>query len=312
MILALATFLAPTASPAQTKYPVATVTLATHSSPGGGSDIFLRDVVKFLQPTLGANLAVTNVTGGSGAKAMAEVAKSKADGSIFYATTPTYIQTTLLSKPETGYDKLDPTVIVFFDPTIIYTRADAPWKSFAEVIDHAKKNPGKGKWGAANPASLERITFEKLNRMTSAKAAIVSYEGGGDMMINVLNGTLDMGVGEIQELKAQLEAKKVRLLAVLGDQRLSVFPDLPTAKEQGIDLVVRKFRGLASPRGVSDEVAKMMENAFRQVLADPAYKAIYAKDALQPVLMGREEARRFTTQFAEEVTASLKELGVIK
>lgn len=304
--------LSPAASMAQAKYPVPTVTLATHSSAGGGSDVFLRELVKHVQPIIGANLAVSNITGGSGARAMAELAKSPANGSIFYATTPTYIQTTLLSKPAVGYDQLDPMVIVFFDPTIIYTRTESPHKTFADVVADAKKNVGKQKWGAANPASLERIAFEKLNKITGAKAAIVSHEGGGDLMINVLNGTLDIGVGEVQELRAQLEAKKVRLLAVLGDKRLPEFPDLPTAKEQGVDLVVSKFRGLAGPKGVPDDVAKMWEDAVKKALASPAYKNVYSKEALEPVALGREQARAFTAKFADEVKASLIELGVIK
>jgi len=310
--VAMGLALNPAASMAQAKYPVPTVTLATHSSAGGGSDVFLRELVKHIQPLIGANLAVSNITGGSGARAMAELAKSPANGSIFYATTPTYIQTTLLSKPAVGFDQLDPMVIVFFDPTIIYTRAESPHKTFADVVADAKKNVGKQKWGAANPASLERIAFEKLNKITGAKAAIVSHEGGGDLMINVLNGTLDIGIGEVQELRSQLEAKKVRLLAVLGDKRLPEFPDLPTAKEQGVDLVVSKFRGLAGPKGVPDDVAKIWEDAIKQALASPAYKAIYAKEALEPVGMGRAEARAFTAKFAEDVKASLTELGVIK
>jgi tripartite-type tricarboxylate transporter receptor subunit TctC len=90
--------LAPLA-PAQPAYPHSRVTLVTHSSPGGGSDVFLRELARHLGPTLGVNFAVENVTGGSGAKAMALVARGKPDGSVFYATTPTYIQTTLLARP---------------------------------------------------------------------------------------------------------------------------------------------------------------------------------------------------------------------
>src|SRR5262245_39992312 len=78
-------------SDAQTaKYPVQNVTLVTHSSPGGGSDVFLRELVKHLTPVMGVNFAVDNVRGGSGAKAVAQVAKAPADGSMLYATTPTY------------------------------------------------------------------------------------------------------------------------------------------------------------------------------------------------------------------------------
>jgi len=75
-----------------------------------------------------------------------------------------------------------------------------------------------------------------LNRVTNARAAIVSHEGGGDLMINVLNGTLDMGVGEVEELRSQIESGQVRLLAVLGDKRLVKFPELQTAKEQGVNV----------------------------------------------------------------------------
>jgi len=297
---------------AQAKYPVSPVTLVTHSSPGGGSDVFLRELIKHLAPVMGATFAVENVRGGSGAKAVAKVAAAAPDGGTLYATTPTYIQTSLLSKPEVGYDGLDPIVVVFLDPEVIYTRAESPFKSLADAVAHAKANPGKAKWGAANPASLERIALEKLKRVGGVQAAVVSHEGGGDLMINVLNGTLDIGIGEIQEIRSQLEAGKVRLLGVLTEKRLPDFPQLATAQEQGLDLVVTKFRGLAGPKGIPDAVAAQWESAIKQVLATPAYKAEYAKDSLVPILMGRAEARAFTTKFVAEVTDNLKELGVIK
>lgn len=292
-------------------YPVQTVTLITHSSPGGGSDVFLRTLVKHLQPKMGVNFAVENVSGGSGARAVAKVAQSPADGSVLYATTPTYIQTTLLSKPQYGYDSLVPVVNVFIDPEVIYTRTASPHKSLAEAVADAKKS-GKAKWGASNPASLERIAMERLNRMTGAKAAIVPHEGGRDQMLNVLNGTYDIGIGEIQELRSQLEAKQVRLLGVLTEKRLADFPDLPTAKEQGIDLVVTKFRGLAGPKNLPPAVLKAWDTGIRAVLADPAYQKEYAKESLIPAPMGADEARAFTAKFATEVATSLKELGVVK
>ena len=84
------------------------VTLVTHSSPGGGTDLFLRELSQHLGPIMKTSFAVENIRGGSGATAVANVAAGKADGSIFYGTTPTYIQTTLLSKPPVGWDGLDP------------------------------------------------------------------------------------------------------------------------------------------------------------------------------------------------------------
>jgi tripartite-type tricarboxylate transporter receptor subunit TctC len=309
---ALAALAVSGAASAQTKYPVNPVSLVTHSSPGGGSDVFLRELIKHLTPVMGTSFAVDNVRGGSGAAAMAKVAKSAPNGGSLYATTPTYIQTTLLSKPEVGYDGLDPIVIVFLDPEVIYTRVESPFRTVADAIAYAKANPGRAKWGAANPASLERIALEQLKKAAGVQAAVVSHEGGGDLMINVLNGTLDFGIGEVQEIRAQLDAGKIRVLGTVTDRRLPDFANVPTVKEQGFDVVVTKFRGLAGPKGISDDVAKQWEDAIRAVVASDAYKKEYAKESLIPVVMGRSEARAFTQKAATEITQTLRELGVVR
>jgi putative tricarboxylic transport membrane protein len=306
-------FLASSVTHAQpAPYPVARVSLVTHSSPGGGTDVFLRDFSKQLSTVMKTSFAVENIRGGSGATAVAAVAKGAPDGSIFYGTTPTYIQTTLLSKPPVGYDGLDPMLIVFLDPELIYTRADSPHKTLADVMAFAKANPGKSRWGASNPASLERIAMERLARAAGVKVPIVSHDGGADQMIGVLNGTYDLGIGEMQELQGQLEAGKIRLLATLSETRLQGLPQLPTAKEQGFNVVVRKFRGLASPKGVPDNIAKAWEDAARKVLELPAYKAEYTRENLTPMVLGRDAARKFTTDFAAETVTSFKELGLLK
>ncbi len=141
-------------------YPAKVVTLVTHSSPGGGSDVFLREMTKYLGKYIDATFVVENVQGGSGAKAMARVASADADGSVFYATTPTYIYTSLMSKPQNTYKDMEPLVNIFVDSEVIYTRTDGPFKTLQDVIDHAKKE--RGRWGAANPASLERQAAEQL------------------------------------------------------------------------------------------------------------------------------------------------------
>ena len=297
---------------AQSGYPVPTVTLVTHSSPGGGSDVFLRTLAKHLGPKMGVNFAIENITGGSGARAVAKVAQAPADGSVLYATTPTYIQTTLLSKPQYGYDSLMPVVNVFYDPEVVYTRTQSPHRTLAAAVEYARQNPGKAKWGAANPASLERVAMERLSRVTQARAIIVSYEGGRDQMLGVLNGTLDLGIGEIQEMVAQLDAGQVRLLAVLTANRVPGLSELATAREQGVDVVVTKFRGLAGPRNLPPNVLKAWHDAIKAVLADPAYQKEYRRESLIPAPMDAVEAGRFTARFATDVAGSLRELGVIK
>ena len=291
-------------------YPHKVVTLVTHSSPGGGSDVFLREMVKHLGRYINATFIVENVSGGSGARAMSKLATSKPDGSIFYATTPTYIFTSLMSKPQHTYRDLQPLAIVFADPEVLYTRADGPYQSVKDVIEHARKS--RGRFGVANPASLERQAAERLKNAAKVNAAVVSHEGGGDLMINVLNGTLDAGVGEIQELRAQLAGKKVRLIGSFTAQRLADFPDLPTVKEQGFDVVVHKFRGLAGPKGLPADVIAVWEKALPQLLADPEYKKVYAQESLIVDFRGSAQAAELINTFAAESEAFLKETGVIK
>jgi putative tricarboxylic transport membrane protein len=291
-------------------YPHRVVTLVTHSSPGAGSDIFLRELAKQLPKFINATFVVENVNGGSGARAMSKLATSKPDGSIFYATTPTYVFTSLLSKPQHSYKDLQPLVNFFTDPTLIYTRADGPFKTMQDVIAHARDN--RGRWGASTPASMERQAAELLRKAAGVNAAVVSHDGGGELMLNVLNGTLNFGVGEFLELRPQIEANKVRLLATFTEKRVDTMPDVPTVKELGYNIVLRKYRGLAGPQGLPADIIAIWEKATQQLLRDPDYLKIVSGESLIPDYIGQKDYAAFINQFATESEAFLKENGVIK
>jgi tripartite-type tricarboxylate transporter receptor subunit TctC len=295
---------------AQTRYPTQTLRVATHSSPGGGSDVFLREMAPHLSRIMGVTIVVDNLQGGSGARAMAMLARSKPDGALLYATTPTFIYTSLLSRPAATYRDLEPLVNVFFDPEVIYTAADSKFQTLTAVIDAARK--GSARWGAANPASLERQTLEQLKRKVGVSPAIVTFDGGGDMLINVLNHTLDIGIGELQEIRGQLDAKKIRVLAIVGDERLQQLPGVATVKEQGIDLSVRKFRGLAGPKGTPPAVIAALESAVPKLLSDSAFAKIYTANGLQAGFMSHADYKVFISEFGKQTEAFLKETRVIK
>lgn len=307
LVLALGTLCAACTRGAESE-PI--VMLVTHSSPGGGSDVFLREMVPHLSRIMGATFVVENLQGGSGARAIAALAGARPDGRMFYATTPTYVYTSLLSRPAARYTDLDPLVNLFFDPEVLYTASDSRFETLRDVIDHARS--GGGAWGAANPASLERQVMEQLKQKAGVTPAVTTFEGGGDMLINVLNHTLDMGVGELQELRSQLDAGRLRLLAVVGDSRLERFPGVPTVREQGIDLAVRKFRGLAGPKGMPADVIAAWETAIPMLLDDPEYRTLYTENGLQPGFMPHTEYVRFMDAFGRETETFLRDSGVIE
>jgi tripartite-type tricarboxylate transporter receptor subunit TctC len=263
-----------------------------------------------LSRIMGVTVVVDNLQGGSGARAMVTIARSKPDGGLLYATTPTFIYTSLLSRPAATYQDLEPLVNVFFDPEVIYTAADSRFKTFGDVIAAARK--GGARWGAANPASLERQTLEQLKRKAAVSPAVVTFDGGGDMLINVLNHTLDIGIGELQEIRGQLDARKLRVLAIAGDDRLKHLPGVPTLKEQSLDLSVRKFRGLAGPKGTPAPVVAALESAVPKLLSDPAFVRIYTANGLQPGFMPHAEYTAFISEFGRQTEAFLKETRVVK
>ena len=148
---------------AQSRYPARVVMLTTHSSPGGGSDVFLREMAPHLSRVMGIKVVVNNLAGGSGARAMAVLAGAEPDGSRLYATTPTFVYTSLLSSPAARYTDLEPLVNIFFDPEVLYTAANSPaaghrpcaWRP-GPVGRREPGLPGAAGDGAAEAASAGR------------------------------------------------------------------------------------------------------------------------------------------------------------
>ncbi|MDR6309861.1 Bug family tripartite tricarboxylate transporter substrate binding protein [Pacificitalea manganoxidans] len=312
-VAALAVLSFGAAAPAAAQdYPHDTVTLVTHSRAGGGTDVFLREMTKYLGEYLGAGFVVENVRGGSGAKAMAKLAQAPADGSIFYGTTPTFINTSLLSNPEYTYKDLSAVANVFLDPQVVYVRADSPFQTLTEVVEAANAEPGSVVFGVTTPGSLDRQVMEKFKQLTGVQAPVITHDGGGELLISVLNGTAALGIGEVQELDAQLDAGEVRLITTYTKERLDQFPDVPTAQEQDIDLVVNKFRGIAGPAGLPDEIYEKWETALQAVLEDDAFKEWYSAQALVPNFMPHEEYDQFLADFAEEQQAFFEEYGIVE
>ncbi|HEX7124382.1 MAG TPA: tripartite tricarboxylate transporter substrate binding protein [Thermodesulfobacteriota bacterium] len=296
---------------AQEKYPSKPIVLVTHSSPGAGGDIFLRQLGKHLEPILGQPIVVENVRGGASAKAVSYVATSKPDGYTLYGSTPTMLQTPLLTTTQHSYKDLKPVANVFLDPMVLYVKADSPYKSLKDAVEDARRNPGKKKWGAATPGSVEHMLVHNMAKTAKIKVTPVTFEGGGDLLVAVLGGAVDLGIGEPGELVSQVEGKQVRVLASFTDQPLPG-ADYPTAKQQGFDIVVVKFRGLLGPKGMPDQAVRTIENAVKKALESPEYKRYIEQVKLIPTFMNSEDYQKFLDDMNRQLTEYLQEIGVKK
>jgi len=229
---------------------------------------------------------------------------------MIYGTTPTYVITTILSDLELGYDSLDPIVNIFFDPQVVYVRADSPYKSLNDVIDDAKARPSQVTVAVSTAGSQDRQVMERFKKLTGTDVVILTHDGGGDVILSVLNGTANVGVGEIAELRGQVEAGQLRIIATYTEDRVPILPDVPTAKEQGLDLVVHKFRGLAGPKDLPQEVITAWEEGIQKLLADPDFKEWYEGEGVQAAFMNHDEVKAFTAKFAEDMNAFFKEYNI--
>lgn len=296
---------------AQDKYPSKPIVLVTHSSPGAGGDIFLRNLGKHLEPILGQPIVVENVRGGASAKAVSFVASARPDGYTMYGSTPTMLQTPLLTATQHTYKDLKPVANVFLDPMVLYVKSDSPYKSLKEAVNDARQNPGRKKWGAATPGSVEHMLVHNMAKSANIKVTPVTFEGGGDLLVAVLGGAVDLGIGEPGELVSQVEAKQVRILASFTENPLPGV-DYPTAKQQGFDIVVVKFRGLLGPKGMPDQAVRSIENAVKKALESPEYKRYIEQVKLIPTFMTSEQYAKFLDDMNKQLTDYLQEIGVKK
>jgi putative tricarboxylic transport membrane protein len=276
---------------AKVHYPNAKVTMVTDAPQGDAPDNFLRGMVKYLGPIMGVTFEVENVTGKEGEDAVKRVAASKPDGSVIFLLTTDSMQSAVHHNFEASLENLDPLAIVAYDPLVIYTRADTKWKTLADVIAAAKANPGKMKWGTEHEGSADFEAMKRLAQSANAKVEIVTHGDDHAVMDAVAAGKVDVGVVEVQEIADDVKAGKVRMLAALTAKRLPSQPKLPTAAELGYTTLSYQFLGLATPKGMSDELATIWNQALRELIAVPAFKAEHSTDSLANHIDDREDTR---------------------
>lgn len=293
-------------------YPTKPIVLVTHSSAGAGGDIFLRNLVKHLEPYSKTSMVVENRAGGGGAIALNYVATARPDGYILLGVTPTYLQTHLIGKTAKSYKDTTAVARVFIDPMVLYVRNESPYKTAKDIIDEAKKNPGKQRWGCATPGSVEHMIAHQIQKVASINVVPVTFEGGGDLLVAVLGGHVDLGLGEPGEVMGQVEAKKVRILANFTGGRLDQLPDVPAMKELGHDIVVEKFRGIIGPKNLPAEVLSWWEDMIQKVLKDPKYKAYYESVNLLPAFQGNKAYTEFIEKENTKLAEYLKSIGLLK
>jgi tripartite-type tricarboxylate transporter receptor subunit TctC len=269
-------------------FPTKEVQIIIPWAAGGATDLIFRALAATTGKYLGKPVVVVNKPGGGGAVGYTEGMKVAPDGYILTAAvTPMTILPHQVTTAFT-YKNFEPILNVVSDPSMFLIRSDAPWKSLKEFLDYAKQNPDMitvGNSGAGGGVHLVALAFEKA---AGVKFNHIPFSGGGPSVTALLGGHVNAVSVSPPEGIPQIQAGKLKIIALFAEKRLAMFPDVPTVKEQGINFAMGMWRGLAAPKGTPPDVIKKLHDAFKQGMDDPVLKKNAADMAVNLDYLGPE------------------------
>ena len=263
------------AAQAQT-YPSRPIEFVAQSSPGGGTDLFMRAITEMLtkQKSFSQPLINANRVGGGGVVAYNYIKSKRGDPHVIQTVaTAGMLNATVRPELELPLDIFTPLAMFATDPQVIALRVESKFNTFNELVEAAKREPGTISVGISGGGTgTGRLAFHLIERATGTKFKYVAFKGGGEAVLATLGGHVEVTCENMSEMLPLVESKKMRVLAVVGERRFVQAPDIPTAKELGFNIVAAAGRGFAMPADVPKEAAAAMEAALKRVYDSQAYK----------------------------------------
>nr|WP_312973218.1 tripartite tricarboxylate transporter substrate binding protein [Pseudomonas sp.] len=249
-------------------------------APGGSTDVMARAMQPFLEKRLDAKIVIVNRPGAAGEIAYTALSKAKPDGYTFaFINTPGFVSTRVQRR--VGYEEasIRPVARIVDDPTVLAVSNDATYKSLDDFVQAAKAAPGKLSVGTSGVGTDDHLMMVQLEQLTGITLTHVPFAGASESATALMGGHISSAGQNISELS---DDSKYRVLAQFSNERMPQEPELPTAKEQGVDLVMTSERGIAAPAKVPEDIEKRMADAVKAVLEDPAFLE-KAKDLSLPI-----------------------------
>ena len=296
-------------APAQT-YPARPVTILCWSAAGSPVDIYARVMAKLLAVELGQNVVVENRTGGSGIVMVNALLRAPADGYTIAANTITLA--TMFSEPTATFkpDELQMIARSQIDPYGLIVHTSTPFKTIDDLVAYARKKPNYINIAGPFAMSGHRVAWEVFSEVAKFKTTWVPYQGGGPALTAIAGGHVDAAATNPGNVKPFIDAGKVRVLAVSSDKRLEDFPDVPTYKERGWDVVRYQWRGIMARSGTPRAVIELVAAAVQKAQQTPEWKS-YLKQVTQlDGFQGPEAFRAQLMKDMQEMEAVKKKLGL--
>jgi tripartite-type tricarboxylate transporter receptor subunit TctC len=288
LLLTLALSIAALAgTPAQAAWPDKPVTIVVPFPPGGSTDTLARVLTGPLQTAFGQSFVVDNRAGATGTIGAGQVKRAAPDGYTLLVSSlgPFVIAPHLIkSMPYDALKDFDLLTVAVRAPNVLVVPASSPLKTVADVIAAAKKDPGKLTFASSGNGSSDHLTAELFWLQTATSGTHVPYKGGAPAIQDLLGGQVDASFQNVNAVLQHIAAGKLRAVAVTGDKRSAVLPDVPTLSESGVKGVdVYSWQGIAAPKGLPADVKTKLHAALVAALNDPQIKADFAKVGVEVV-----------------------------
>ena len=290
------------------EYPTKPATLVNPMGAGGSHDLVMRAVTSMANDYFGQPIIVQIKAGGGGAIGSEFVVRAAPDGYTLLVGGPGW--NSILPAVEgrsKGPDDLVAVCRINYSPTIILAKPDAPFKTFKEMISWAKANPEKLTYGHTGPWGAADMPWKEIMKKAGITSRVVPHDGGGPALIAILGGHVDVTGSFAAQSTAHIKAGKLRMLAVLDYKRDPDFPDVPTAKEEGVDVVFLMWRGVLAPKATPRPIIDKLALAFKKMTDDKTVIDMLKKFGDGPNFLGPDEfGKLWRTEYE-----SYKEIGKI-
>ncbi len=292
-------------------WPIKQVELINPFGAGGAADIQARKLAELISRDLGQPMVVRNVTGAGGAIAYNEVNRSKKDGHtlVWYSGAIN----TLAARKQVPYDykAFEPIAGVGIETVSIAVSKNAPWKNLKEFIAYGKANPGKVTMGNSGMGSVTHMVPLALASKAGLKITHVPF-GQGLAMAALMGGKIDSSSQHPAEVFNQVKAGEVRILAISSENRISLWPDVPTMKESGVDLEFDQWRGIAAPKGTPQAVVDKLSPLVKKAVESKEWIDFASSLGSTPRYLAPAAFAKFVAAVDKETREIMEDAGLLK
>jgi putative tricarboxylic transport membrane protein len=293
--------------------PSKQIEAVVHTGPGGGSDIFARAIAEMLQKEklITQRMQVVNKSGGGSAVAMSYLAEKKSETHTIGFFTGVWVTNPLTTKEATVTIKdLTPIARLVLEPAVIAVKADSPYKDMKDFIEAAKKNPNQLRQSGGSVTGRDNLMRLLIQKATGAQWTYISFPSGGERLSNLLGGHVQMMVIEPQEAGEQIRAGNLRVIASLTEKRLPTLPNVPTIKEQGIDVtIIPQARGVVAPPAAPKDVVQYWEGVFDRFAKSASWKQYVEQNQFEEGYLKGPPLGKFFDDLTVLMRNVLKEAG---